>query len=539
MKKQIKKFNLFIKIKNIFISRSIMVKSRTHNSLRNMSLALVSQLLYSIIAFICRTVFIYTLGKNYLGLTGLFADILTLMSLAELGFGTAITYSMYKPMADGNKLKVRALLNLYRKIYWIIGIGITIVGLSLTPFLNFFISGLPSMPQLPIIYILYLLNTTFSYFFIYKKSILIATQNTYISSIVYIIVIVTQNLLQIFILIYFHSFIGYLIIQVIFTLLNNVSISLYVDQKYKYLKGYKHEKLDKESKNIIIQNVKAVFLSKLSSAIVTSTDNIFISKFVSTILLGYYSNYTIFINLIKGIFSQIFDALTGSVGNLVAVESPRKSKEVFENLFFINFWLIGFCTISLFILINPFIINWIGKSYLLEMPIVFMISVNLYMRLIRNTQLVYIDTYGLFKDIKWKCIAEAIINFVVSLIFVGPMKMGILGVLLGTFISNITTNFWFEPYIIFKRKFNVPVFSYFYKFFEYTIATLSCGILLYFICSFVSTRNIVINFIVSMAVCTIFINAFFTLIFIKTKEFRYFLQILNNAKQKITKKFNS
>lgn len=514
-----------------------MSKSRIFNSLRNMSLVLISQLAYTVVAFVCRTVFIYTLGKNYLGLTGLFCDILTLMSLAELGFGTAIAYSMYKPMVDGDRRKVSALLNLYRKIYLIIGISMTIVGLCLTPFLDFFVSQLPSMPELPIIYILYLFNTTFSYFFIYKKSILIVTQNTHISSIVYIITIVTQNLLQILILIYLHSFIWYLIVQVICTLINNICISVYVDINYKYLKEYRNEKLDKESKRIIAENIKAMFLSKLSSAVVTSTSNILISKFVSTILLGFYSNYMVFTTLIRGVFSQIFEALTGSVGNLVAVESKEKSKAVFEKIFFVNFWLIGFCSITLFVLINPFIIIWIGKAYLLDMPIVFIICVNLYMRLIRNTQLVYIDTYGLFKDIKWKCIAEAIINLAVSLIFVVPMKMGILGVLLGSFISNIATNFWFEPYVIFKHKFNVPIFSYFIKFFEYFIATLVCGALLFFLCNFISVGNLIINFIVSMIVCIIFINVFYVMIFGRTKEFRYFYQLVSNARRKVINKF--
>lgn len=513
-----------------------MSKSRTANSFRNMSIAMISQLVYSVAAFACRTVFIYTLGKNYLGITGLFSDILTLLSLADLGFGTAITYSMYRPMAESDERKVSALLNLNRKLYWIIGLGITIIGLCLTPFLNFFVSDLPSMPELPIIYILYLLNTTFSYFFIYKKSILIVTQNTHVSSIIYIITIVTQNVLQMLVLVYFHSFIGYLILQIMCTLLNNVAISVFVDHNYKYLKTYNNAKLDKESKNAIMQNVKAMFLSKLSSAVVTSTDSILISKFVSTVLLGYYSNYTVFTILIRGVFQQIFDALTGSVGNLVAVESSQKSKEVFEKLFFINFWLIGFCSISLFVLINRFIVFWIGTSYLLNIPIVFIICINLYMRLIRNTQLVYIDTLGLFKDIKWKSIAEAIINLVVSLIFVGPMKMGIWGVLLGTFVSNITTNFWFEPYIIFKRKFNLPVFSYFIKFFEYTAATLICGALLYFLCSFISFGNAIINFIASLIACVIFINAFYALLFGRTNEFRYFYQLLNDAKGKVIKK---
>ena len=271
-----------------------MESSRTSKSIRNTIVALCEQGVYNIMSFLCRTVFIYTLGKTYLGFSGLFSDILTLLSLAELGVGTAILYSMYKPAATGDHRRVAALLNLYKKVYNTIGILITIIGLCLTPFWGFLISDIPDMPEIPIIYLLYLLNTTASYFFVYKKSILITDQKSYISSLIYISTTTAQNILQIVFLLLTHNFIVYLIIQVVCTMANNIAISIYVDRHYSYLKEYKNEQLDKESKVAIYNNVKAMFVSKLSSAVVTSTDNLLISKFVSTIVLGLYSNYTLF-----------------------------------------------------------------------------------------------------------------------------------------------------------------------------------------------------------------------------------------------------
>lgn len=502
------------------------MSSRIINSIRNTSYGIFSQIIGSILMFVTRTVFIYSLGNTYLGLSGLFADILTLLSLAELGVGTAIIYSMYKPLADNNQKKVSALVTVYGKIYIYIGIFVTILGLCLIPFLSFFVSGIPNIPNLNLIYILYLFNTSLSYFFIYKKSILIASENAYIISIVQTAVTLLQNLMQICVLLIFNNFIIYLLIQILCVLINNICISIYVDKKFTYLKKYRNEKVDKDTQKEITKNVVAMFLSKVSSAVVTSTDSILISKFVSTVILGYYSNYILFINLIRQIFTKIFEAITGSVGNLVASENKYKLHRTFENILFVNFWLIGFCSIILFIMINPFIKIWLGESYMLNITIVFFICLNLYMRFIRNTALVFIDSYGLFWNIKWKCIAEAIINLISSIIYLKVFKLGITGVLLGTFTSNILTNFWYEPYVIYRYKFNEKIGSYYIKFFKYFIVTLVAACISYLLTNITFTNNVIIEFIIDFIISSIIVNIIFIISFYKTNEFIYFKNIM-------------
>ena len=506
--------------------------SRTSKSIINTIAALCEQGIYNIMSFLCRTVFIYTLGKTYLGFSGLFSDILTLLSLAELGVGTAILYSMYKPAATGDHRRVAALLNLYKKVYNTIGILITVIGLCLTPFLGYLISDIPDMPEIPIIYLLYLLNTTASYFFVYKKSILITNQRSYVSSIIYILTTTAQNILQIVFLFLTHNFIVYLNIQVVCTLINNVAISLYVDRHYSYLKEYKNEQLDRESKKAIYNNVKAMFVSKLSSAIVTSTDNLLISKFVSTIVLGLYSNYTLFTTMFRTILSKIFEALTGSVGNLVALESGENVYRTFRKIWFVNFWLVSFSCAGLFALVNTFIELWVGKSYLLDLQVVSIICLNLYMRLIRNTFLTFNDTYGMFKQLKPKCVAEAIINLGVSLVFVGPMKMGIYGILLGTFISNITTNFWYEPYLLFTKKFKVSMRKYFFLFAEYFALTVISAGTSYWICNNVIHIDGWIGFFIKAIVVCGLINLFYIAVFARTVEFKYLLGIVKKKLKK-------
>ena len=349
-----------------------------------------------------------------------------------------------------------------------------------------------------------------------------AYQIHHVVSKITMITVISQNVLQMTILFLTHNFLFYLVIQLLATFFCNMAISLYVDRHFVFLKEYNKEKLDKESKADIIKNIKAMFLDKLSSAVVTSTDNMLISKFVSTIVLGYYSNYTLFVTIIRNIMLRVSDALTGSVGNMVSSENPKHAKKVFEDLLFMNFWVIAVFSIMLFSFINPFIMLWIGESYLLQLPIVFIICLNMYMRYIRNTQLIFIDTYGLFQEIRIKCISEALINLVASLILLIPLHMGVSGILLGTFISNITTNFWFEPYIIYKKRFKEPLGGYFKKFFLYLGITLGAGGCVFWFAEYVTFNGGWIEFALKFFACLIFLNGIFAGIFHRQDEYLYF-----------------
>lgn len=502
--------------------------SRINKSIKNSSMALFEQIICSLMSFVGRTVFIYTLGKTYLGFNGLFGDIFSLLSLAEMGVSTAIIYLMYEPAAYHEYEKIAALLNIYKKIYMVIAIVITITGLLFLPFLDFFISDIPKMPELPVMYLLFLFSTVISYLFVYKKSILIIDQRDYIASLIYVIAVILQNILQIIFLYITHDFTVYLIIQIMCTIGNNVAVSVYVDRHYTYLKQYKNAKIDKETKESIVKNVKAMFLSRVSSAIVTSTDNILISKYVSTVTLGIYSNYTLFTNLLRKLLTKIFGALTGSVGNLIVLESKEKVYRTFKQIWFVNFWLVAFSGVSLFVLLNPFIEVWLGTSYLLDKKVLFIICFNLYMRLIRNTFLILIDTYGLFVEIKPKCIAETIINVVASLIFLIPLHMGIYGVLLGTFVSNILTNFWYEPYLLYVKKFEVGMGNYLRDFTKYLAITFFSGAMAFYICHEAAVLPGWPGFLLKTVLCVIITNSILFLFFHNTMEFQYFMAVFKN-----------
>lgn len=505
--------------------------SRTKNSIVNTLSSFLLQFSTTFLSFIVRTVFIYQLDKKYLGLNGLFSDILSLLSLAELGIGTAIIYSMYQPFAKKDYKKIGALLNLYKKLYRYIGIVVALLGISLTPFLNMFITDMPNIEQLFLIYWLYLANTVISYFYIYKKSILIVDQKIRMASLIQIGISFLQAVVQIVILIVTHNFIFYLIVQIICSFLNNYLVSKYVDIKYNNLIKYSNEIIDLETKKGIIKNVYYMFVSKISSVVVTSTDNLLISSFVSTVSLGLYSNYLIFVSLVRQITSRVFEAVKGSVGNLIATESTEKTFVTYNNLFFLNFLISGFCVSVLFCVINNFIKLWIGERFILSTGITAIICINLYMRTIREVSLTYIDTYGLFKNIKWKSIAEAVLNLIASLFFVLNLKMGIVGVLLGTFTSNIFTNFWFEPYIIYKLGFNKSVVHYFMKFFSYLIAVVLSICISLFLYKWINISNIYIDFLVKIIVVIITDVIVYTVLFFKTDEFRYYLNLVKRIKK--------
>ena len=508
--------------------------SRTSNSTRNIIFGIGSEGIRYLLMFVTRTVFIHYLSTIYLGVNGLFSDILQMLSLAELGVGNAILFSMYKPYAEQDYKKVSILLNTYRKLYTIIGIVVTAIGLVFTPFLEFFLSEVPQISNLRIIYLLYLLNTSLSYFFVYKRSVLVVDQSSHIISVIKTISIIAQSAVQIILLVVFQSFVVYLFVQVVCTIGNNIFVSLYVDKHYPEIKIDNKDKLDDQTKQEIKKNIAGVFISKISGVIVSSTDNLLISKFVSTIVLGFYSNYLIFVDLFKSFISKVFESIIGSVGNLVAIESGSAAYTVYKKINFVNTWLVAYCSSMLFLLVNHFIDFWIGSGYLLSKAIVLWICINLYMRLIRWPNSAFIDTYGLFWNVKWKAIAEAIINIIASLIFLIPLKMGVQGVLLGTFVSNILTNFWYEPYIIFRYKFNVSIREYFFSIIRHMICLVLGTLLCYLFGSFVIVHGFV-GLILYFLVYLFLFNAVYVLFFIHDEGFAFAIKLFRSVTNKICK----
>lgn len=505
--------------------RCKMTKSRTHNSIRNTLFSILGQAITVILAFICRTIFIYLLGRTYLGYDGLFSDLLTIFSLAELGIGSAITYSMYQPAAVNNQAKVVALLNLYKRLYSYVGLFISVIGLCTMPFLGYLVSGVPNDANLKLIYLFYLANTVISYFFSYKFTLLTVYQDNYILTILSTVIVILTNLTQILALLLYQNFILYLGIQLFYSLARNLVGTVIINHRYPFIKNYQKEKIPKNELKEIFTNIHAMFYSRISSAIVNSTDNLLISIFVSTISVGFYSNYLLFTNVIRNLLNSIFNSINGSVGNLIVLANKQEIYQSFKRIWFINFWLAAFFTDMFFTLINPFIALWIGKSYQLDTAIVFLICLNLYLRLIRNSFITFNECFGSFVQLKAKCIWETIINLLVSLFYLKICHLGITGVLLGTFTSNLLTNWWVEPLVLYRRI-DVNWKEYFIQFNKYFIVTFVLGGVNYFITTNFLAKGSWIGLVLSGLISLLIINLGIVLCFYQTDEFAYVIRLV-------------
>ena len=441
------------------------MSSRTSNSIKNSFFSIGCQGINTLMSFLVRFVFIKCLPIDYLGLNGLFTNILMILSLAELGIGTAIVYSMYKPIAMNNKKKISILMRLYAKIYNVIGIVILIIGVCLIPFLDIFIKDQPSINGLIYIYVMFLLDTVLSYFFSYKRSLITADQKEYILSITRSIFILIKTILQIAMLLLTKNYFLYLCIQIVTTLCENLMISYIVDKKYSYLKEY-NGKLTREETKEIIDNVKALFIYKFATVFLGGIDNLVISMKLGIIWVAKYSNYTLIINAIFNIINMFISSITASIGNFIVLKSEQEQELLLERISFIVFMIFGFCSTCLYCLLNPFIKIYCGDDYLLNQNVISLIIINFYIQGMMTPIWTFRTTKGLFVQGKWRPIISAAINFVLS--FVLADYLGIAGIILATIIARVVTNLWFDPYIIYKKGWNKLPTSYYKKFLLYS-----------------------------------------------------------------------
>ncbi|MGE7120735.1 lipopolysaccharide biosynthesis protein [Peribacillus sp. NPDC046944] len=497
---------------------------RIKNSIMNMFFGLSGQLISVFMGFVVRTVFIYTLGIEYIGVEGLFSSILIMLSLANLGFDTAMIYSLYKPLANNDLQKIKALMNLYQRAYRIIGLVVFLLGIIIFPFIPYFINGEEFVDHINIIYLLFLVNSVSSYYFIYKQSIIIADQKNHIISKIHSVFIILSNLFQIIILLISNSYILTLAIQILFRIIENIYIAQKANKLYPYIKQNNKEKLNQTEKKEFYKNLYALFLYKISGVVTNGTDNILIAKYVGIIQVGVYSNYLLIISTLNTFLSHVFYSLNASVGNLVVKENVEKKYLIFRVINFSNFWIYGLCSVLIWNLINPFITIWLGEGYIFNKLIVFSILLNFLTTGMQNASTIYRETTGLFNKGKYRPIVAAILNIIVSVILV--RIIGISGIFIGTVISRLCTYFWYDPFIIYKYIFKKPIKLYFIRYSIYlTLILVSILITdtLYINFHFNSFTNLFIRAITSLIIP----NIIFFIVFRKSEELLYLISIAN------------
>lgn len=505
-------------------------ENRTKNSFKNLLVGIICQILIIIMSFVSRTFFIKILGNEYLGINGLYTNVLSILSLAELGLGNVMLFSLYKPIANNDKDKIKSLISFYKKTYCLIAVIILVIGLALIPFLNIFINTTTlNNFELITYYILFLLDSVATYLFIYKTSLIDADQKNYVIKKYTTYSSLTCKTIQILLLYLTKNYYAFLICQIIFTIINNILLNLKANKMYPFLKEKKTKKLTKQDKKAIFTNIKATFVYKLSSKLLNSTDNILISIIVGTIYVGFYSNYFLIITGLNSAILILSNAIMASIGNLNAKESSDRQYKVFRTLIYIYDWIMCFCAISFFILSDDFITIWLGKKYILDNLTVFAIALNFFAAGVEIPIWLYREALGLFNKVKWIIFSSAIINIILSIIF--GYKFGMLGILISTVVSKLITSAWYEPYILFKEKFNIKINKYIKQQLTLMCVTIICFVITYTITNLTNFDNIYFNLLCDGLICLLSINFIFYIFTRKTKEFNFFKQkIINKVK---------
>lgn len=479
------------------------MESRRKKSVRNILSGVICKLLLMIMAFATKTIFIRLLGAEYNGINGLYSNILSILALSELGVGNVLTFSLYDALRKNDQLKVCSLVSYFKKIYGIIAGVILGIGITLIPVLNYIVNSNIAQNEAIIYYLLYLLNSSISYIAVYKSTVIIADQNGYVSNVCDAVLTFMMYGMQIFYLLVFHDFLGYLIIQLMCTIGKNLLLSMVADRLYPYLSEMKPNK-NLIEKNQIFANIKATFLYKISVVILNNTDNILISIIVGTVYVGYYSNYYMILSYIVALIGIFITGFMASLGSLNAEDNMKSSYAMF-NILLLIFSFIGAIIACCFTnCMQPFVALWLGKKNVMPFIWVIVIVFNIYLEEIMNPVWIFRETMGLFQQIKYLMLITAGLNLVLSIVL-GNL-WGVPGILIATSISKILSQYWYEPRLLFKEKFKCNSVKNFFTFqIKQAMACLIAIMISYTLCGFIGTGLIGIIFRAIISCMTAFV----------------------------------
>lgn len=431
---------------------------RTKKAFLNISYSLMNHIIILILSFVSRTVFIWGFGVGYLGMNGLFSDVLNLLSMADLGFNTAMTYSYYKPLAEKDYDKIARLTTFYKKVYNIIALSISCIGLLIIPFLPQLINLDHDVPNLTIYYLLSLSSIVVSYMCVYKTTVLVADQKGYILTRVGIIASISKSIIQILSILLLKNYIVYLAVGTLVNVGNNIFASRIATKYYPYIKN-NSETITLEERKGILGSLGSVFLYKVSSVLLNATDNIIISVLAGTVMVGYYSNYLLLQTKITAIISLVFTSMTATIGNLIVTESKEKRYEIFQCEQSVSFIICGIVVPCYILLVNDFIRLWLGEEFQLDIFVTLAIGMNMYLSCVLQPLWSYREATGLYQKTKWIMVICSVINIVLSIVL--GRVFGVFGVIIASAISRIVTYVWYEPHLLFREYFNISPYKYY------------------------------------------------------------------------------
>lgn len=508
-------------------------RSRTQNSIRNIVAGIGSQLLLTIIQFICRTVFIRTLGTDYLGITGLFSNILSLLSLSELGIDTAITFKLYKPLKEDDEQRVRVLMKFYKYAYIVVGLSILVMGLCLIPLLPFLVKDYDTFSKLGLnavlIFIIFLLQSVTSYlFFAYKSAIIKADQKEYITTIISFICTFILNIIQIITLIWWKDFIIYTILAILCNVVINCINAAIAERKYRYAFQPTDENISIQELKDIFKDLGALFIFKVNGAVLKATDNLVLSSFIGLAFVGKYSNYLMFYTTIRGVLSRVYNAIKASMGNLYVDDNIDKQYRFFEITNYATYILYGTAGAGVATIANEFIYCWIGPDYIISQPFSVLMGIEiLFLGLKLNLNQIR-NVTGAFRQMWYRPLLGIMINLVVSII--GVNICGISGVIIGTICADLFSNILIDPHIIYSvslKKYR-PVSDYYKKNIIYFLLSVVATIIELLICNNIFIGHSWLSLVFHFMICCLLFPISFLVIFHKSHECKFFMRIATN-----------
>ncbi|MCR5230032.1 MAG: hypothetical protein K6D03_07885 [Solobacterium sp.] len=507
------------------------LKERSKNTFKNSAIGLVSQILQILSSIVCRVVFVRTLVEAYLGVNGLFANILSILSLGELGIGSAITYELYRALAYDRKENTKSLMAYYKKAYTTIGILIGIAGLILAPFITHFVSMDPSVREsVYLLYFIYLGNTVVSYFYSYKSSIISASQQNYVLSLIHMAVTIAQNIIQCFVLLLTRNFLLYLLIQVSATFLYNLFVSRRADKMFPIITEKDVEPLPEEQKKRMFKNIRDIFLTNVSQKLVNSTDNIIITAYGGLVSTGLNSNYSLLTATLKTLTNKVYEGVLASVGNVNAVESTEKKLALFDEVQFFFFWMFYWCSLTFALLVEDLIGFAFGEKYIMTFAVAVITGLNFYTAEQATVVRIFKNTMGLFRYGKFVSLGTGIINVILSIIL--GRIYGVEGILFATFISLITTTRWYLPYCVFKYGFKTNPVHFFKRDFRYWAEAALLFFVTWKLCLLVNYSR-PLNLLAKFLICLIVPNGLLVLLHIRDRNL---ISVINRIKKIILRK---
>ena len=503
---------------------------RVQHAVKNIVFGYVGNITSTVLGFILRTVFILKLDETLLGINGLYTGVLTMLSLAELGIGTALNYSLYTPVAAGDYEKIKSYMRFYKKAYRIIAMVVTGIGILLIPFLKYIIKnpGNYEIGELTLYYLIFLFNTVSTYFVAYKYSLVNAEQKNYIQTNVLTITKFATTVLQIIVLLLSSNFLFYLLTAAAVELIQKIYVNYYLNRRYPYLQEKDIIPLSKKETKEIADKTKALVCHKVGDVARLQTDSIIISSFIRVSLVGIVDNYTMVINSISGFVNIIFNSVISGFGNLIATESRKKQYEMFKVYRFVANWIYGLSAIGFYVLLTPLIYLWLGEKWILSSQVVGLILIDYYFKGDRIVLSNFKTAAGVFEQDKWLALLQGGVNLVISIVLV--QTMGLAGVYIGTIISGLIANAT-KPFIIYRVCFDKKVGEYFV---DTTKQLVVLGAVLAVIKLLENTlikEYTIISFVAAAVMIVLIYNVVFMVVFGRSNEMKYLLGLVKGRKE--------